>query len=79
MPTYRLNVDGAVRTIEAEKDEPLLYALTDALKFKGPKFGCGVGRLPIRRASLPRGRSPMRCVTSWQIKKRKCWACTWAL
>ena len=44
MPTYRLNVDGAVRTIEAEKDEPLLYALTDALKFKGPKFGCGVGQ-----------------------------------
>jgi nicotinate dehydrogenase subunit A len=43
MPTYKLNVDGAVRAVEAEKDEPLLYALTDALKLKGPKFGCGLG------------------------------------
>lgn len=44
MPIIKLNVDGVVRLIEAEKDEPLLYALTDALKLKGPKFGCGVAQ-----------------------------------
>ena len=41
MPTYKLNVDGAVRAVDAEKDEPLLYALTDALKLKGPKYEIG--------------------------------------
>ncbi len=42
MLTYKLHVDGAVRSVEAEKDEPLLHALTDALKLKGPRFGCGM-------------------------------------
>ncbi|NCW93148.1 MAG: (2Fe-2S)-binding protein, partial [Actinobacteria bacterium] len=37
MPTYKLNVDGVVRDVVAEKDEPLLYVLTDALKLKGPR------------------------------------------
>ena len=44
MPTYKLKVDGIVRTIVAEKDEPLLYVLTDKLKLKGPKFGCGLAQ-----------------------------------
>jgi len=44
MPTYKLNVDGVVRDVVAEKDEPLLYVLTDALKLKGPRYGCGVGQ-----------------------------------
>ena len=63
MPNYKLNVDGVVRAVEAEKDEPLLYALTDALKLKGPKFGCGVAQCgtctvlvngqPMRSCVLP--------------------------
>ena len=63
MPNYKLNVDGAVRAVNAEKDEPLLYALTDALKLKGPKYGCGVAQCgtctvlvngqPMRSCVLP--------------------------
>jgi aerobic-type carbon monoxide dehydrogenase small subunit (CoxS/CutS family) len=44
MPQYTLNVDGAPRTVTAQADEPLLYALIDSLKLKGPKFGCGVAQ-----------------------------------
>jgi nicotinate dehydrogenase subunit A len=44
MPQYRLNIDGVTRAVDAKADEPLLYALTDGLKLKGPKFGCGVAQ-----------------------------------
>jgi aerobic-type carbon monoxide dehydrogenase small subunit (CoxS/CutS family) len=44
MPQYNLKVDGANRTVKAEADEPLLYALIDGLKLKGPKFGCGLAQ-----------------------------------
>ncbi len=44
MPQYKLNIDGAERTVDAKTDEPLLYALTDGLKLKGPKFGCGLAQ-----------------------------------
>ncbi|CAN0458224.1 unnamed protein product [Phaeothamnion confervicola] len=44
MPQYTLNIDGAKRTVTARADEPLLYALTDGLKMKGPKFGCGMAQ-----------------------------------
>ena len=44
MPDYTLKVDGISRTVTVQADEPLLYALTDRLKLKGPKFGCGVAQ-----------------------------------
>jgi aerobic-type carbon monoxide dehydrogenase small subunit (CoxS/CutS family) len=44
MPQYKLNIDGADRTVDAKADEPLLYALIDGLKLKGPKFGCGLAQ-----------------------------------
>lgn len=44
MPSYSLQVNGVKQTVEAEADEPLLYALTDKLKLKGPKFGCGLAQ-----------------------------------
>ena len=63
MPVYKLNIDGAVKSVEADVDEPLLYALTDKLKLKGPKFGCGLAQCgtctvlvngqPIRSCSVP--------------------------
>jgi aerobic-type carbon monoxide dehydrogenase small subunit (CoxS/CutS family) len=44
MTTYTLNIDGVPHTVTAQDDEPLLYALTDGLKFKGPRFGCGLAQ-----------------------------------
>jgi len=62
MPAYRLNVDGATRTVNAQADEPLLYALTDSLKLKGPKFGCGLAQCGACTV-LVDGQPTRSCVT----------------
>lgn len=38
-----LNVNGVDQIVDAPPDSPLLYALRDGLKLRGPKFGCGLG------------------------------------
>jgi isoquinoline 1-oxidoreductase alpha subunit len=38
-----LHVNGAPKTVEAEGDTPLLWALRDLAGLTGTKFGCGVG------------------------------------
>jgi isoquinoline 1-oxidoreductase alpha subunit len=43
MAQFALNVNGAVRTIEADGDMPLLWALRDLLQLTGTKYGCGIG------------------------------------
>ena len=63
MPDYTLKVDGVSRTVTAQPDEPLLYALTDRLKLKGPKFGCGVAQCGTCTVLVDG--APMRsCVTT---------------
>ncbi|MBL0939297.1 MAG: (2Fe-2S)-binding protein [Gemmatimonadaceae bacterium] len=37
----KLKVNGEDRTIDVEKDMPLLWAIRDVLKLTGTKFGCG--------------------------------------
>jgi len=44
MPTYQLNIDGKIKSVDVPADQPLLYTLTDQLKMKGPKFGCGLAQ-----------------------------------
>ena len=62
MPNYSLNVDGAQQTVQAEADEPLLYALTDKLKLKGPKGGCGLAQCGTCTV-LVDGKAVRSCVT----------------
>lgn len=62
MPNYSLNVDGNPQTVQAEVDEPLLYALTDKLKLKGPKFGCGLAQCGTCTV-LVDGKPVRSCVT----------------
>jgi isoquinoline 1-oxidoreductase subunit alpha len=38
-----LNINGAVREVDAEADTPLLWVIRDVLEMTGTKFGCGVG------------------------------------
>ena len=40
--TYRLKVNGQIRTLEAPADIPLLWLLRDGLDLKGTKYGCGI-------------------------------------
>lgn len=62
MPRYNLNIDGIKRSVTAREDEPLLYALTDGLKFKGPKFGCGVAQCGSCTVLID-GKAIRSCVT----------------
>jgi len=62
MPNYSLNVDGAQHSVQAEADEPLLYALTDKLKLKGPKFGCGLAQCGTSTVMVD-GKAVRSCVT----------------
>ena len=39
----KLDVNGAVREVEADPDMPLLWVLRDELGITGPKYGCGIG------------------------------------
>ena len=43
MAQTTLNVNGVDHVVDAQPDSPLLYALRDDLKLRGPKFGCGLG------------------------------------
>jgi nicotinate dehydrogenase subunit A len=43
MSRTNLNVNGVDHVVDAQPDSALLYALRDGLKFRGPKFGCGLG------------------------------------
>ena len=39
-----LEVNGVRRTLDADPDSPLLYALRNDLGLKGSRFGCGAGQ-----------------------------------
>ena len=39
--TFKVN--GESRTVDAEPEMPLLWALRDLLGLKGAKYGCGIG------------------------------------
>ncbi|HWS18170.1 MAG TPA: (2Fe-2S)-binding protein [Candidatus Elarobacter sp.] len=43
MPQYLLRINGAMRTVTAESETPLLWVLRDDLNLTGTKYGCGVG------------------------------------
>ena len=44
MPSYRLRVNGRMRTVDSsDADKPLLYVLRD-LGLTATKFGCGLGQ-----------------------------------
>lgn len=40
----RLNVNGAVREIDADPETPLLWALREQMGLTGTKYGCGVAQ-----------------------------------
>jgi isoquinoline 1-oxidoreductase alpha subunit len=40
----KLNINGRERTLEADPDMPLLWALRDVLGMTGTKYGCGIAQ-----------------------------------
>jgi isoquinoline 1-oxidoreductase alpha subunit len=61
-----LNVNGKVRTYDAEPDTPLLWVLREQLGLTGTKYGCGIaqcGACTVHIAGVP-SRSCVRPVSS---------------
>ncbi len=44
MPTFNLNINTTMHTVEADADTPLLWVLRDVIDLVGTKFGCGIGQ-----------------------------------
>jgi isoquinoline 1-oxidoreductase alpha subunit len=42
MAKYRLNVNGAEKTVDVDPSTPLLWVLREELKMTGTKYGCGI-------------------------------------
>ena len=56
-----LHVNGSIRTVAADADTPLLYALRNDLGLNGAKFGCGLAQCGACTV-LVNGRSVRSCV-----------------
>ena len=56
-----LKVNGQSRSIDADPDMPLLWALRDFLGLKGAKYGCGVGACGACTVQV-NGRAMRACV-----------------
>jgi nicotinate dehydrogenase subunit A len=57
-----LKVNGAMRTVPAEPDTPLLYVLRNDLALNGAKFGCGAAQCGACTV-LVDGQAVRSCVT----------------
>ena len=57
-----LRINGAVRTVTADDDIPLLWVLRDELRLTGTKFGCGIAQCGACTVHID-GRAARSCVT----------------
>src|SRR5690242_15595314 len=60
--TIRLKVNGTARSVDAEPDTPLLYALRNDFELNGAKFGCGLAQCGACTV-LVDGKAVRSCVT----------------
>lgn len=71
---FDLDVNGAIHTIDADPQTPLLWIVREQLGLTGTKFSCGIGQcgactvhidgLPIRSCSVPAAAAIGRAVTT---------------
>jgi nicotinate dehydrogenase subunit A len=61
--SINIKVNGAVRTVPAEPDTPLLYVLRNDLELNGAKFGCGLAQCGACTV-LVDGKAVRSCVTA---------------
>jgi nicotinate dehydrogenase subunit A len=62
MSAITLKVNGQTHTLDLDPATPLLYALSDDLALRGPKFGCGLGQCGACTA-IVNGTAMRSCVT----------------
>jgi nicotinate dehydrogenase subunit A len=62
MSAFVLSVNGERHTVDVDPATPLLYALSDDLALRGPKFGCGLGQCGACTVIMD-GRAVRSCIT----------------
>src|SRR6266478_9024657 len=62
MSVINLKVNGQKHRLDIDPTTPLLYALSDDLELRGPKFGCGLGQCGACTV-IVKGQAIRSCVT----------------
>jgi aerobic-type carbon monoxide dehydrogenase small subunit (CoxS/CutS family) len=63
MSAINLKVNGLSHTLDLDPATPLLYALSDDLELRGPKFGCGLGQCGACTV-IVKGQAVRSCITT---------------
>ncbi len=63
MSAITLKVNGRTHSLDLDPATPLLYALSDDLELRGPKFGCGLGQCGACTV-IVKGQAIRSCVTT---------------
>ena len=63
MAAFTLKVNGSTHTLDMDPATPLLYALSDDLELRGPKFGCGLGQCGACTV-IVKGNAVRSCITT---------------
>jgi nicotinate dehydrogenase subunit A len=62
MSEITLKVNGRTHSLDLDPAMPLLYALSDDLELRGPKFGCGLGQCGACTV-IVKGQAIRSCIT----------------
>ena len=62
MSAITLKVNGRAHNLDLDPATPLLYALSDDLELRGPKFGCGLGQCGACTV-IVKGQAIRSCIT----------------
>ena len=62
MSAITLKVNGRTHHLDLDPSTPLLYALSDDLELRGPKFGCGLGQCGACTV-IVKGQAVRSCIT----------------
>jgi nicotinate dehydrogenase subunit A len=63
MSAITLKVNGRTHNLDLDPATPLLYALSDDLELRGPKFGCGLGQCGACTV-IVKGQAIRSCITA---------------
>jgi nicotinate dehydrogenase subunit A len=68
MSAITLKVNGNTHALDLDPTTPLLYALSDDLALRGPKFGCGLGQCGSCTV-IVKGQAVRSCITPVEAVK----------